>query len=130
MSDSLGLVDFAIGLVNSILNWPWARDFFFWGGGGEIQITEDCWQSCSPNFGVGWWGGRGGLASWNSFWANHASYSLPTWQAVKPSFFGPCEEPDVSHIYLHMNYSAFFVGKLTNATNTIITRFPGNPFSA
>ena len=34
--DSLGLVDFAIGLVNSVLNLPGGQvNFFcFWGGGG------------------------------------------------------------------------------------------------
>ena len=35
-SDSTGLVDFAIGLVNSILNLPDGKRGFF----GEIQITE------------------------------------------------------------------------------------------
>ena len=33
VSDSLGLVDFAVGLVNSVLNLP-----IFWGG---IQSTEE-----------------------------------------------------------------------------------------
>ena len=37
VSDSLGLVDFAVGLVNSVLNLPeW--QVIFWGG---IQITEE-----------------------------------------------------------------------------------------
>ena len=32
--DSLGQVDFAIGLVNSVLNLPGGQVNFFWGGGG------------------------------------------------------------------------------------------------
>ena len=37
VSDSLGLVNFAVGLVNSVLNLP-DRQVIFWGG---IQITEE-----------------------------------------------------------------------------------------
>ena len=37
MSDSPGLVDFAIGLVNSVLNKPDGQVRFF----GGIQITEE-----------------------------------------------------------------------------------------
>ena len=36
VSDSLGLVDFAIGLVIFVLNLPDRQVLFFW----EIQITE------------------------------------------------------------------------------------------
>ena len=36
MSDSLGLVDFAFGLVIFVLNLPDGQVLFFW----EIQITE------------------------------------------------------------------------------------------
>ena len=39
VSDSLGLVDCAVGLVNSVLNLPDRRVIFF--GGGGIQITEE-----------------------------------------------------------------------------------------
>ena len=38
MSDSPGLVDFAIRLVIFVLNLPDGQVLFFWGG--EIQITE------------------------------------------------------------------------------------------
>ena len=34
VSDNLGLVDFAIGLVNSVLNLPDGQVIFFFGGGG------------------------------------------------------------------------------------------------
>ena len=37
VSDSLGLVDFPIGLVIFVLNLPDGPVLFFW---GEIQITE------------------------------------------------------------------------------------------
>ena len=42
VSDSPGLVDFAIGLVIFVLNLPNGQVLFFW----EIQITKDCNQSC------------------------------------------------------------------------------------
>ena len=43
VSDSLGLVDFAVGLVNSVINLPDGQVIFFsgGGGGGGIQITEE-----------------------------------------------------------------------------------------
>ena len=37
VSDSLGLVDFAVGLVNSVLNLPDGQVIFL----REIQITEE-----------------------------------------------------------------------------------------
>ena len=44
VSDSPGLMDFAIGLVNSVFNLPEGQVIFFWG----IQISEELWnQSCS-----------------------------------------------------------------------------------
>ena len=39
VSDSPGLVDFAIGLVNFVLNLPNGQVKFFWG----IQITKELW---------------------------------------------------------------------------------------
>ena len=45
MSSSLGLVDFALGLVNSVLNLPKGQVKSFWekggGGGGGGQIAEE-----------------------------------------------------------------------------------------
>ena len=58
VSDSLGLVDFAVGLVNSVLNLPDQQVIFF---GGEFKLQKNCNQSCSSNF----------------FRLVHASYSLP-----------------------------------------------------
>ena len=50
VSDSPGLLDFAIGLVNSVLNLPDGQSEVFWG----IQLTEELWnQFCSSkNFGA------------------------------------------------------------------------------
>ena len=41
MSHSLELVDFAIKLVNSVLNSPDGQVNFLWGGEGEVHITEE-----------------------------------------------------------------------------------------
>ena len=41
VSDSLGLVDFAIGLVNSVLNLPDGQVKFF----GEFKLQKNCNQS-------------------------------------------------------------------------------------
>ena len=45
VSDSLGLVDFAIGLVNSILNLPDGQVIFL----GKFKLQKNCDQSCSSN---------------------------------------------------------------------------------
>ena len=38
VSDSLGLVDFAVGLVNSVLNLP-NQEVIFWGGNSNYRRT-------------------------------------------------------------------------------------------
>ena len=73
VSDSLGLVDFAIGLLIFVLNLPDGQVLFF----GEIQITEGANQK-----------GFLGLVEMTCGLV-HASYSLPKWQAVKLTFFAP-----------------------------------------
>ena len=45
VSDSLGLVDFAIGLVNSFLNLPNGQVKFF--GEIKVKLQKNCNQSCS-----------------------------------------------------------------------------------
>jgi len=52
LSDSPGLVDFAIGLVNSVFNWPDRAREVFWG----IQITEVPWNQSAHQdvFGASW----------------------------------------------------------------------------
>ena len=61
MSDSLGLVDFAIGLVNSVLNSPDGQVNFYvgrWGGGSHYRRTL---INAHEKY---FW------ASGNGFWAN------------------------------------------------------------
>ena len=96
VSDSLGLVDFAVGIVNSVLNLPNGQ-VVFW---GKFKLQKNCNQSCSSNF--------FGLVEM-TFGLVHASYSFPEWleercvtilktaarettewQAVKLTFFAPC----------------------------------------
>ena len=71
VSDTLGLVDFAVGLVNSVLNLPDRQVNFQ----GEIfKLQKNCNQSCSSIFFFR-------LAEM-TFGLVHARYSLPEWQAV------------------------------------------------
>ena len=77
MSDSPGLVDFAIGLVNSVINLPDGQVLFFW----EFKLQKDCYQSCQSKRVLGLVEMTCGLV--------HAIYSLPEWQAVKLTFFAP-----------------------------------------
>ena len=46
VSDSLGLVDFAIGVVNSVLNLPNRQAVF----GGGFKLQKNCNQSYSSIF--------------------------------------------------------------------------------
>ena len=69
MSDSLGLVDFAIGLVNSVLTCPTGRRTV-----KSILLVKKLM----------------GLVEMTSGLVN-ASFSLPEWQAVKMIFFAPCK---------------------------------------
>ena len=58
VSDSLGPVDFAIRLVNSVINLLDRQMKFFWG----IQITEELRKQCAHQNVFG--------ASWNDVWAS------------------------------------------------------------
>ena len=78
MSDSSGLVDFAIGLVIFVLNLPNGQELFFW---GKFKLQKDCNQSCSSKRVLGLVEMTCGLVD--------ASYSLPKWQVVKLTFFVP-----------------------------------------
>ena len=75
MSDSLGLVDFAIGLANSILNLPdWQVKFFEeFNYIRTILLIKTFLGLVEMNFGL-----------------VDASYSLPEWQPLKLTFFAPC----------------------------------------
>ena len=76
MSDSPGLVDFAIGLV--IFKLPDGHQVLFF---GEIQITEGLSSTLIIKKVLGLVEMTCGLV--------HTSYSLPEWQAVKLTFFAP-----------------------------------------
>ena len=78
-SDSPGLVDFALRLVNCVLNLPeWQVKFF-----REFKLQKNWYQSCSSNYFFGLVKMTLGLV--------HANYSLLEWQAVKLTFFAPCK---------------------------------------
>ena len=77
MSDSPGLVDFAIGLVNSVRNLPDGQVEYF----EEFNLQKNCEILLIKKF----WG----LVE-ITFGQVNASFSLPEWQAVKMTFFAPC----------------------------------------
>ena len=71
MSDSPGLVDFAIGLVKSVLNLPDRQVNFF----NRIQITEELSKQSAHQNLLGQVEMIFGLVN--------VGFSLPEWQAVK-----------------------------------------------
>ena len=78
MSDSPGLVDFAIGLVNSVFTLPDRKVMFF----EEFEEQNNCEINCARHKGLGLFEMTSGLVN-NSF-------RLPERQAVKMIFFAPC----------------------------------------
>ena len=79
MSDSPGLVDFAIGLVNSVINLPDRQVNFF----EEIfKLQKNCEINLLIKTFLGLVEMILGLVN--------VSFSLPEWQAVKMTFFAPC----------------------------------------
>ena len=88
MSDSPGLVDFTVGLVNSVLN----LNFF------KELITKEPLSTLLIF----------GLVKM-TFELVHANYSLPEWQAVKLTFFPPCKTKQFQRsacapVFPHMCY--------------------------
>ena len=77
MSDSPGLVDFAIGLVNSVINLPDGQVKFF----EEFKSQKNCEIHLLIET---FWG----LVEMTSGLVN-VSFSSPEWQAVKMTFFAP-----------------------------------------
>ena len=75
MSDRPGLVDFAIGLVYSVLNLSEKQEDFFW----KFKLQKNC------NKQYFFWGG-GGMLVKMTLGLVHASYNLPEWQVVKLFF--------------------------------------------
>ena len=78
MSDILWLVDFAIGLVNSVFNLPDGQVIFF----EEFEKQKNCEIKSAVQKAFG-------LAEMTSGLVN-VSFSLPEWQAVKMIFFASC----------------------------------------
>ena len=78
MSDSQGLVDFAIGLRNSIINLPDGQVKFF----EEFKLQKNCEINLLITTFLG-------LAEM-MFGPVNVSFNLPEWQAVKLTFFAPC----------------------------------------
>ena len=78
VSDSPGLVDFAIGRVNSVINLP----------DGQVKIFEKIklQNNCGINLLIKTFGGLVKMM----FGLVNVSYNLPEWQAVKMTFFAPC----------------------------------------
>ena len=74
MSDSPGLVDFAIGLVFLVLNLPDGQVLFL----GEIQITEGLLSILPIKKGFG--------ASWNDLWASTCYLQLAQMAGCKTDF--------------------------------------------
>ena len=73
VSDSPGLVDFAIGLVKSVLNLPDRQVKFF-----EEFILQ---KSCQNNLLIKTFG-----ASWNDFWASKCWFQLARMASCKNDF--------------------------------------------
>ena len=83
MSDSPGLLDFAIGPVNSVINLPDGQVKFF----EELKIQESCEINLLIKTFLGLVEMMFGLVN--------VSFSLPEWQAVKMTFFDPaCCNPE------------------------------------
>ena len=77
VSDSPGVVDFAIARVNSVLNLPDGQLTFF----EEFNLQKNCEINSAHQKILGLVEMMFGLV--------YASFSLPKWQAVKMTFFAP-----------------------------------------
>ena len=77
MSDSPGLVDFAIGLVNSVINLPDRQVKFF----EEFKLQKNCEINLLIKTFLGLVEMMFGLVD--------VGFNLPEWQAVKMTFFAP-----------------------------------------
>ena len=73
-----GLVDFSIGLVNSVINLPDGQVKFF----EEFKLQKDCEINLLIKTFLGLVEMMFGLVN--------VSFSLPEWQAVKMIFLAPC----------------------------------------
>ena len=78
VSDSPGLVDFAIGQVNFVINLP----------DGQVKFFEESklQRNCEINLLIKTFLGLVEM----TFGLVNVSFSLPEWQAVKVTFFASC----------------------------------------
>ena len=81
MSDGLGKVDLAIGLVNSVLNLPNGQ-FKFLSYSNKIYCRRTVQSILLIKMSLGLVEMTFGLV--------YASFSLPEWQALKMTLFAPC----------------------------------------
>ena len=80
VSNSPGLVDFAVGLVNSVINLPDGQVNFLAGNSNYRRtVINPAHQILGEPVEM-------------TFGLVHPSYSLPEWQAVKLTFFAPWKE--------------------------------------
>ena len=95
VSDSPGVVDFAIGLVNSVFNLLDGQVIFF----EEFEKQKNCEINSAVQKAFG-------LVEMTSGLVN-VSFSLPEWQAVKMIFFATCYLSGLLHLpgvpHLHVN---------------------------
>ena len=98
VSDSrrAGVVDFAIGLVNSVLNLPDGQVKYF----KEFNLQKNCEIDSAHQKNLG------GLVEM-TFGLVNASFSLPEWQAVKMTFFAPCYRVKEIHHPEHNSRNSF-----------------------
>ena len=116
VSHSLGLVDFAIGLANSVLNLPdWQVKYF-----EEFSLQKNCEINSTHQKILGLVEMTFGLVN--------VSFSLPEWQAVKMTFFAPWVTQTTRwffllyllNIYFHLlGQEAFTVRSLTQDPSLI-----------
>ena len=90
-SDSPGLVDFAIGLVNSVFNLPDGQVIFFRNSNNRRTVINPAHQIFFRLVEM-------------TFGLVHASYSLPQWQAVKLTFF---VLPDCQGLIRNVSFKKF-----------------------
>ena len=76
-SDSPGLVDFAIGLVNSVLNLPDGQVMIF----EEFKLRKNCEINSARQKAFG--------ASWNDVWASKCFLQLARMASCKSNFLCP-----------------------------------------
>ena len=120
MSDSPGLVNFASGLVNSVINLPDGQMKFF----EEFRLQKNCEINVLMKTFLGLVEMMFGLVN--------VSFSLPKWQAVKMTFFAPCS---ISFIFLHVFFFVcvflllFLLEQFRFLGNCLPTPPPGQHFA-